>query len=103
MPPLASPAQRGDAGAMVIANDPVTAIARILRHEAAAVARLAEDAIAQGDALRRACALLIERCGDGKAGRLVVTIAPASPRCAGLASGGIRMRPVQYCATAQES
>lgn len=73
MPPLASPAQRGDAGIMATANDPVTAIVRILRHEAAAVASLAEDAIAQGDALRRACALLLERCGDGKAGRLVVT------------------------------
>ena len=58
---------------MASIDDPVTAIARILRIEAAAVARLADDAAEQGDALRRACALVIDRCGDSKPGRLVVS------------------------------
>ena len=58
---------------MASIDDPVTAIARILRIEAEAVARLADDAAEQGNALRHACALVIDRCGDGKPGRLVVS------------------------------
>lgn len=62
-----------DAAPMASAEDPVSAITRILRLEAEAVARLAADTAEQAAALRAACALIGERCGDGKPGRLVVT------------------------------
>ncbi|MBA3685931.1 MAG: KpsF/GutQ family sugar-phosphate isomerase, partial [Planctomycetes bacterium] len=54
-------------------GDAVASIARILRVEAEALAALAAAAPAQAAALTRACALIHERCGDGKPGRLVVT------------------------------
>jgi arabinose-5-phosphate isomerase len=73
MAALATAAERADASAMAATTDPVTAIARILRIEGEAVTRLAESAADQAEALRRACALLLERCGDGRPGRLVVT------------------------------
>ena len=51
----------------------VASVERVLRAEAEALARLAGTARAQGDAIAAACALIHERCGDGRPGRLVAT------------------------------
>jgi len=63
----AQPAPSSDREALV------ASVERVLRTEAEALARLADSARAQGDALAAACVLIHERCGDGRPGRLVTT------------------------------
>lgn len=48
-------------------------VTTVLATEAAAIARLAENAPAQTAALEAACSLIRTRCGDGQPGRLVLT------------------------------
>ncbi len=55
------------------ANGCIERIAAVLAAEAEAVRGLVALARTQQEPLERACALIIERCGDGRPGRLVAT------------------------------